>query len=277
MGQKQTKTRSSRVEVASNPFKLFDYCCPSCNAKRPIQYFHRNDTFLPQAPRVVCGECNTSVAVEPFKTVDYSCPWCKKWHKARLPGKPIPIKMYNMSVASCNNNCGFRGEVPVGKLMDVSCSQCWSSKRELRGVWTEHNDEVKTFCDTCNSYQRAYAREPKKKAAEKTLSEYECENCHRHNLVEAEELLKNQGLAICAGCGWVGYPAEVVPQGQLAAKSKESKEPKASKNRGIGVKTRPNEKSRNKSLPPLENAPKMPVARGDGSEDFVSAVPMAQP
>jgi hypothetical protein len=221
MGQKQSGTsRVSRSATSStNPFKLFEYQCPNCNTKRPIQYFYRNETFLPQAPRVVCGECNTSVAVEPFKTVEYHCPWCKKWHKVRLPAKPIPIKMYNVSVASCG--CGFRGEVPVGRLMDVSCSVCWGHKRELRGVWTEDGDEIKTYCETCQGYQRAFAREPKKKKEEEAADmEYSCENCFRHRPISAEELLRNQGLAICSYCGWVGYP-EAVPKGQLEAKAKQ--------------------------------------------------------
>lgn len=237
MGQRQSGTsrlsRSSSTATATNPFKLFDYQCPCCNSKRPVQYFYRNETFLPQAPRVVCGDCNTSVQVEPFKTVEYHCPWCKKWHRVRLPAKPIPIKMYNMSVASCN--CGFRGEVPVGRLMDVSCSKCWGHKRELRGVWTEDGDEVKTFCDTCQAYQRAYARDPKKKAAEQASAvdmEYSCENCCKTRPIGAEELLQTNGLAICSLCGWVGYP-EVVPKGQIEAKTKE-RLPSREKKRAIG-------------------------------------------
>jgi len=188
-----------------------------------VQYFYRNETFLPQAPRVVCGECNTSVAVEPFRTAEYHCPWCKKWHRVRLPAKPIPVKMYNLSVVSCN--CGFRGEVPVGRLMDVSCSVCWGHKRELRGVWAEDGDEVKTYCETCQGYQRAFARDTKKKKDEQQAGdmEYNCENCCRIRPIAAEEVLRNQGLAICSLCGWVGYP-EVVPKGQLEAKTKQQAE-----------------------------------------------------
>jgi len=246
MGQKQSgTTRVSRSATsATNPFKLFEYQCPNCNSKRPVQYFYRNDCFLPQAPRVVCGDCNTSVAVEPFKACEYHCPWCKKWHKVRLPAKPIPVKMYNLSVASCN--CGFRGEVPVGRLMDVSCSQCWGHKRELRGVWTEDGDEVKTFCETCQDYQRAFARDTKKKAAEQEPDmEYSCENCFRPRPIDAEELLRNQGLAICSFCGWVGYP-EVVPKGQLEARAKQPGhkcKSKGSKDREKS-KERPREKSK---------------------------------
>jgi len=220
MGQRQSGTsRVSRSNTsATNPFKLFDYQCPNCNSKRPVQYFYRNETFLPQAPRVVCGDCNTSVAVEPFKTVEYQCPWCKKWHRVRLPAKPIPVKMYNISVAACN--CGFRGEVPVGRLMDVSCSTCWGNKRELRGVWTEDGDECKSYCEPCQAYQRSFARDPKKKAAEQAPDmEYSCENCFRTRPIDAEELLRNQGLAICSFCGWVGYP-EVVPKGQIEERAK---------------------------------------------------------
>lgn len=223
MGQRQSgSSRSKTATSATNPFKLFEYQCRNCKTKRPIQYFYRNETFLPQAPRVVCGECNTSMAVEPFKTVEYHCLWCKKWRKVRLPAKPIAVKMYSSSVVSCN--CGFRGEVPVGQLMDVSCSVCWAHKRELRGVWTEDGDEVKSFCDTCQAYQRGFARDPKKKAAEQAADmEYCCENCNRIRPVNAEEMLRNQGLAICSVCGWVGYP-EVQPRGQLEAKNKKSPE-----------------------------------------------------
>jgi len=217
MGQKNGRTTRSAAS-AENPFKLFDYQCPNCDSKRPIQYFYRNGVFLPQAPRVVCGECSTSVLVEPFKTVDHMCPWCKKWHKSRLPAKPIPLNMYNISVVSCN--CGFRGEVPVGRLMDVACSQCWSHKRELRSIWAEDGDEVKTFCDGCQDYQRAFARAPQKKTAAESVAdmEYNCENCFRIRPIESEALLRNRGLAVCSLCGWVGYP-EVLPKGQLKAKS----------------------------------------------------------
>lgn len=235
MGQRHSGTsRVSRSSTAAtNPFKLFEYQCPNCKTKRPVQYFYRNETFLPQAPRVVCGECNTSVAVEPFKTCEYHCPWCKKWHRVRLPAKPIPIKMYNVSVAACN--CGFRGEVPVGRLMEVSCSVCWAHKRELRAVWAEDGDEVKTFCDSCQVYQRAFARDAKKKAAEKVADmEYCCENCLQTRPVEAEELLRNQGLAICSSCGWVGYP-EVVPRGQLEAKPKKVARGKGDKSKRLSL------------------------------------------
>lgn len=237
MGQRQSQ-RASRTNTSStNPFKLFEYQCPNCKTKRAIQYFYRNETFLPQAPRVVCGECSTSVAVEPFKTVEYHCPMCKKWHKVRLPAKPIPLKMYNISVASCN--CGFRGEVPVGRLMDVSCSVCWSHKRELRGVWTDDGDEVKSFCDTCQAYQRGFARDPKKKVAEQAADmEYCCENCKRVRPVKAEEVLRNQGLAICSICGWVGYP-EVVPRGQLGTKEEQdANRPKGDKGKKKAEKSK---------------------------------------
>lgn len=198
-------------------FKLFEYQCSNCKAKRPIQYFYKNDTFLPQAPRVVCGECNNSVSVQPFKTVDFCCPPCRKWQKVRLPAKPISINMYNRSVCSCN--CGFRGEVPVGRLLDVSCGTCWAHKRELRDVWTEDGDEVKTFCDGCQDYKRGFAKAPQKKGATEPAPEmeYTCENCFRIRPIGAEELLRNQGLAYCSLCGWVGYP-EVEAHGKHCAR-----------------------------------------------------------
>lgn len=230
MGNKQTHSLRQRVTsttttdaTSTNPFKLFEYQCTTCSAKRPIQYFYRNGVFLPQTPRVVCGECNTSSIVEPFKTVDYSCPWCKKCHKARLPAKPISINMYNVSVASCN--CGFRGEVPVGRLMDVSCTQCWNHKREMRDVWTEDGDELRVYCEHCQDYQRAFARVPQKKRpqAEKEQAdmEFKCENCHCTRPIDAEEVLRNGGLAFCSLCGWVGYP-EVTPAGQQAQAQRQS-------------------------------------------------------
>lgn len=259
MGQRQSGTsRVSRSSTsATNPFKLFEYQCPNCNSKRPVQYFYRNETFLPQAPRVVCGECNTSVAVEPFKTVEYHCPWCKKWHRVRLPAKPIPIKMYNISMASCQ--CGFRGEVPVGRLMDVCCSVCWTHKRELRGVWTEDGDEVKTYCDMCQAYERAFARDPKKKAAEQAADmEFCCENCSKTQPIDAEELLRSQGLAICSSCGWVGY-TEVVPKGQLEAKAKQQHpRPRGDKSKIHPEKAkRPTEKSRSSSKDLVSRMPSL--------------------
>lgn len=207
-----SKTSSSNATKLS-AFKLFEYACPNCKTKRPIQYFCRNGSFLPQTPRVVCGECSMSVTVEPFKTVDYMCAACRRWQKVRLPAKPVPLNMYNVSVVNCN--CGFRGEVPVGRLMDVTCSTCWQQKRELRGTWTEDGDEVKTHCQTCQDYRRAFAREPKKKSSQADGDlEYNCENCFRVQPVRAEELLRSEGLACCPLCAWVGYP-EVVPRGSI--------------------------------------------------------------
>eukprot|EP00927_Polykrikos_kofoidii_P019948 TRINITY_DN19375_c0_g1_i2.p1 TRINITY_DN19375_c0_g1~~TRINITY_DN19375_c0_g1_i2.p1 ORF type:complete len:255 (+),score=36.57 TRINITY_DN19375_c0_g1_i2:155-919(+) len=188
-----------------NEFKLFEYQCSKCKSKRPIQYFFRDGVFLAQTPRVVCGGCSTSLVVEPFKTVDYCCLSCKKWQKVRLPAKPVPLNMYNVSKVSCN--CGFRGEVSVHRLMDVACSQCWAHKREPRDVWTEDGDEIKTFCDTCQEYHRAFAREIKKKGEAPVADfEYHCEGCKRLWPIGAEELLRNNGLVRCDACGWVGCP-----------------------------------------------------------------------
>jgi len=206
MGHKHSRNSTTAVESITskqNPFKLFEYQCPNCKSKRPIQYFYRNGVFLAQAPRVVCGNCNTSIMVEPFKTVDYSCVSCKKWQKVRLPAKPVPLNMYNISKVACN--CGFRGEVSVGRLMDVACSTCWSHKRELRDVWTEDGDEIKAYCTCCQDWQRSFARTPKKKGAEQEM-EYKCDGCEHMRPIGAEELLRNQGLACCDLCGWVGYP-----------------------------------------------------------------------
>eukprot|EP00929_Paragymnodinium_shiwhaense_P012979 TRINITY_DN120846_c0_g1_i1.p1 TRINITY_DN120846_c0_g1~~TRINITY_DN120846_c0_g1_i1.p1 ORF type:complete len:281 (+),score=52.59 TRINITY_DN120846_c0_g1_i1:159-1001(+) len=208
------KLSNQSVTSCKNPFKLFEYQCSSCKSKRPIQYFYKNDVFLPQQPRVVCGDCHTSVVVEPFKTVDYQCKSCTKWQKVRLPAKPVPLNMYNLSRVACN--CGFKGEVPMGRLMDVACSQCWSQKRELRDVWTEDGDEVRTYCEGCQDYCRAFARTPQKKGTEKTADmEYKCDQCRSIKPVAAEDLLRNQGLVCCEVCNWVGYP-EVLPKGQMA-------------------------------------------------------------
>mmetsp|Transcript_9082 Transcript_9082/g.26777 ORF Transcript_9082/g.26777 Transcript_9082/m.26777 type:complete len:254 (-) Transcript_9082:197-958(-) len=210
MGHKHSRTAPCAPAV-QNAFKLFEYQCPKCRAKRPIQYFYKNGIFLPQAPRVVCGECNTSVIVEPFKTVEYECPSCKKWQKARLPGRPVPLNMYNVSLVSCA--CGFRGEASVGRLMDIACGRCWAHKTELHDVWAEDGDEVRTYCGRCQDYQRGFARVPRKKGPEQDADlEYSCEGCHRKRPVHAEELLRTEGLASCSLCGWVGYP-EVVPKG----------------------------------------------------------------
>lgn len=211
MGAKTSKTTVSPHET-EQLFKLFEYQCSSCKSKRPIQYFYRNGKFLPQTPRVVCGQCNTSSSVQPFKTVDYGCPTCKKGQKARMPGKPIPLNMYNMSVVACT--CGFKGEVGVGRLMDVACSHCWHSTRLLCDVWIEESEELKTFCPHCQECQRAFASAPKKKGAEQQSAdlEYCCNNCFRVRPVHVEELLRNEGLVCCSLCAWVGYP-EVHPQG----------------------------------------------------------------
>lgn len=218
---------------------------------------------MPQQPRVVCGECNTSVVVEPFKTVDYSCPSCRKWHKVRLPAKPMPLNMYNISVVSCN--CGFRGEVSVGRLMDVSCSECWTTKRELRGVWSDDGDEVRFHCDACQDQRRGFLRTPQKKAARPTVCELEfkCEMCPNVQPIHAEELLRNQGLAYCGGCGWVGYPetkqrgaaaapdAQEPAKGQKHAKSKHGARPEGLLDEGAAP-TAPKPKTKVQPLPPTD-------------------------
>jgi len=160
---------------------------------------------------VVCGVCHTSVMVEPFKTVDWSCPSCKKWQKARVPGRPIPLNMYNVSMVRCN--CGFRGQVSVGKLMDFACSHCWSRKMELHDVWAEDGDEVRMHCGQCRDYRRSFAFTPKKKKNHDQEGDFQftCEQCSHLESVHAEELLRTEGLACCSQCSWVGYP-QVVPR-----------------------------------------------------------------
>jgi len=223
MGHKQSRTTECvSTEQQQQQFKLFEYACPKCKSKRPIQYFHKDDKFLPQAPRVVCGECNTSVTVEPFKTVEYGCPSCKKWQKARIPAKPMPLNMYNVSVVSCN--CGFKGQVAVGRLMDVTCSQCWQKRRELCDVWSEDNEEHRTYCSTCQDYKRSFVHVPKKKGeAVRADMEYMCENCFRVRPIHAEELLRSDGLACCSLCQWVGYP-EVHAQGHCERQKRRKEE-----------------------------------------------------
>lgn len=226
MGQKVSRGgRKGKENVATkqSPFRLFEYICQTCGSKRPIQYFYRNGVFLSQTPRVVCGNCNNSIVADPFKTVDYSCPMCKKWRKVRLPAKPVPLNMYNVSVVSCQ--CGFRGEVSVGRLMDVSCASCWGNTKELTGTWTENGDEIKSFCHSCQGYQRAFARLPKKATPSNTADmEYTCDNCFRVRPLHAEELLRNQGLAYCSLCGWVGYP-EIRERNNPEAAAKPKKRP----------------------------------------------------
>lgn len=242
MGNKVSRKKEDPT-ARQNPFKLFEYTCQSCSSKRPIQYFYRNGVFLQQTPRVVCGNCNTSILAEPFKTVDYACPTCSKKKKARLPAKPMPLNMYNVSVVSCQ--CGFKGEAPVGKLMDVVCGTCWTSVKELTGVWTEDGEEVKSFCQTCKSYQRSFAKAPKKQTPQNTADmEYTCESCFRVRPLQAEELLRNQGLAYCSLCGWVGYPEIRERKEGEPGKGAESKAAKAKKKPTVSeesksVKTRP--------------------------------------
>jgi len=229
MGAKSSRSIDSAPREQTQ-FKLFEYQCSNCKSKRPIQYFYQKNRFLPQAPRVVCGNCNTSSLVQPFKTVEWGCPSCKKWQKARMPAKPIPLNMYNMSVVGCT--CGFKGEVNVGRIMDVVCSQCWQHRRELCDVWTEDGEELRTsFCAHCQDHTRAFAHLPKKKGDEQQGAdmEYTCENCFRVRPIHIEELLRNEGLACCSLCQWVGYP-EVHLQGhfekQKAKRLREEARPK---------------------------------------------------
>eukprot|EP00403_Amphidinium_massartii_P022365 CAMPEP_0178396260 /NCGR_PEP_ID=MMETSP0689_2-20121128/13639_1 /TAXON_ID=160604 /ORGANISM="Amphidinium massartii, Strain CS-259" /LENGTH=211 /DNA_ID=CAMNT_0020016933 /DNA_START=225 /DNA_END=856 /DNA_ORIENTATION=- len=140
---------------------------------------------------------------------------CKKWQKVQLPAKPVSLNMYNVSVITCN--CGFRGEVEVGKFMDVLCGTCLSSRRELRDVWAEDGHECKVFCDRCQDYRLAYERAPRKKGqdAEAEL-EYVCENCFRPRPAHIEEVHRNDGQVACSLCNWVGYPQRFVPKGHAA-------------------------------------------------------------
>lgn len=195
----------SKIESQQNPFKLFEYNCSCCNTRRSIQYFYRNGVFMPQQPRVVCGECQTAGVVQPFKTVDYCCPCCNRWSKARLPARPIPLNTYNVSTVTCK--CGFRGEVTVGRLMECACTECWTVRKELRGVWSEDGDEVRSHCNVCQTQTRCFLRSVRKKEKRTVADrEFTCERCSKTQPIHEEELLKNQGLAFCAGCGWVGYP-----------------------------------------------------------------------
>jgi len=208
MGQRHSRAQSLSLsgEPHQNAFKLFEYKCTCCNSKRPIQYFYRNSAFLVQTPKVICGGCSTpNDAVEPFKTVDYGCPSCQQWQKARLPARPMPLSMYNTSVVTCP--CGFRGEVYVGRLMDVVCSHCWAKRRELRDVWVEDGDAVDAYCGSCQETQRCFARAPRRRRDQAEADmEFTCENCFRPRPCHSEELLRNKGVATCSLCGWVGYP-----------------------------------------------------------------------
>jgi hypothetical protein len=126
-------------------------------------------------------------------------------------------------------------------------------------VWTEDGDEVKTYCDTCQAYERAFARDPKKKAAEQAADmEFCCENCSKTQPIDAEELLRSQGLAICSSCGWVGY-TEVVPKGQLEAKAKQQHpRPRGDKSKIHPEKAkRPTEKSRSSSKDLVSRMPSL--------------------
>lgn len=218
MGQGKSRTSRTTPSSGQRQFKLFEYQCPVCRAKRTIQYFHDKGRFVQQAPRVVCGVCHTSVMVEPFKTVDWSCPSCKKWQKARVPGRPIPLNMYNVSMVRCN--CGFRGQVSVGKLMDFACSHCWARKMELHDVWAEDGDEVRMHCGQCRDYRRSFAFTPKKKKNHEQEGDvqYTCEQCSHVESMHAEELLRTEGLACCSHCSWVGYP-QVVPRDKMGSVS----------------------------------------------------------
>mmetsp|Transcript_86034 Transcript_86034/g.230218 ORF Transcript_86034/g.230218 Transcript_86034/m.230218 type:complete len:430 (+) Transcript_86034:167-1456(+) len=197
----------TQVNREGLPFKVFDYECPCCGSKRAVQYFYQNGVFMQQEPQVVCGNCNTSMVPEPFKTVDYKCPQCRKGRKVRVPAKPIPLEMYNSSVVSCG--CGFRGQVPVGRLMAVVCSKCWNTKKELCDVWAEDGDDVKAWCEPCGGHQHGFARLVTKKGATQTEPadlEFNCGSCFRDRPVHGEELLRNQALCVCNLCGWKGYP-----------------------------------------------------------------------
>jgi len=258
MGHKQSRTADCTPK-GQTLFKLFEYQCPTCKSKRPIQYFYKEGKFLPQAPRVVCGECNTSVTVEPFKTVEYGCPSCKKWQKARMPAKPIPLNRYNVSVVGCN--CGFRGEVGVGRLMDVSCSQCWQRRRELCDVWIEDGDELRTYCGHCQDYQRSFAQLPKKKGAEQSADmEYACEGCDRVRPIHSEELLRSEGLACCSSCNWVGYP-EVHPHGHFERVRRQREEARGSQDSPSRKKEERSRRHREKARvqPEPDPTPILPV------------------
>jgi len=247
-------------------FKLLEYSCPKCKSKRQIQYFYRGHVFIPQNPRVICGGCNTSVTVEPYKTVSYQCPSCQKWQKARIPGRPVQLNVYNCSVVTCN--CGFKGQVTVGRLMDLTCSKCWHCHQVLCDVWTEDGEAMQAFCAHCKEHQRSFAQDPKVKreAEQRADMEYRCEECLAVRPAHVDELLRSEGLASCSLCHWVGYP-DVHPKGHFDNVQRQREERQcggdasASSSRARrSVSERPSLPSEVDALSPIEPLPILPCA-----------------
>jgi len=159
-------------------FKVFEYLCPNCTAKRHLQYFFRNGCFLEQTPVITCGACGV-VATRPtriFKTVDFVCPECHLVRKVRQPAMPIALERYKKSIVTCDR-CFFRGEVQVGQYLQAVCG-CGRTRGHLANVWAENGSSLVLQCEVCqnqtdqlgvsrNIYETASAQ------ANKTISMFE--------------------------------------------------------------------------------------------------------
>lgn len=207
MGQKIRKAAATTQvqSLKSCRFKVFEYDCPHCKAKRTIQVLHRNEVFLDQTPRVVCGSCDQASVPRPYKALEFECPLCRGVKKVRVPAKPVPLDRYHSSVVSCA--CGFRGEVSVGRLMDVVCEICLTRQRQMVSTWTENGDSVKAYCGTCRQVQHSIAL-PRNGAGPEALGglRFTCGGCCRERPLNPEQVIRSQGQVNCDLCGWVGYP-----------------------------------------------------------------------
>lgn len=148
-------------------FKLFEYTCPHCKEKRTIQYFYRHGAFLDQKPRVVCGGCSQSFPPKDiYKTVDYLCPGCDQYRKVRVPARAVPLEHYKSSLVTCDK-CWWRGEVPIGRHMELICERCMCKTAHLADVWTENGDSLNVHCPNCQEVTSNIALQNKSTAKKK--------------------------------------------------------------------------------------------------------------
>uniref|UniRef100_A0A0G4GG18 Uncharacterized protein n=1 Tax=Chromera velia CCMP2878 TaxID=1169474 RepID=A0A0G4GG18_9ALVE len=194
--------------------KIFSYKCRNCRQRRNIQYFCAKGVFLRQNPQVKCGNCDVYAEVVPFKECEYLCPTCNRVHRVKMPAKPVPLYMYEATSVNCSH-CGYTGDVPLGRYMELLCEICWQVKMQMLDVWVEDGTEVQGFCPTCNSHSNFITRPPRTKKGIKEASqgpppgppelEYLCQNCKRKRPVHMENLLEGHGLVTCTLCGWAGF------------------------------------------------------------------------
>ncbi|CEL94022.1 unnamed protein product [Vitrella brassicaformis CCMP3155] len=185
------------------------FVCPSCGAKRSLQYFFEGESFISQRPSVICGACKTSVLAVGFIDIDFQCPDCRTFQRARLPAKPVPLSRYRVANVYCTD-CGYRGPAQVGKRLEIICTDCWARKDAIVDAWAGRDDDFREFCDACRQNRRHLAYEvflaDISTSGRNSSIQAVCRGCNQLVTATAEQLLEKSGSISCPHCGHEGSP-----------------------------------------------------------------------